>query len=280
MGRVIKLFIYYLLYTFAFSGIFAGGYMIANHTLEFPQSDPEVFQLTMWAQVLSTMAVGAHLLVWKYVKRDQLSLSFPNTAKVLLVSVILIVGMGCWTNYLTELTELPNTMEEFFAQAMNNPLGIISIVIMAPIVEELLFRGGMQGHLMRKWKNPAWAILVSALIFGLVHGNPVQMFFASILGVVLGWVYYRTGSLLPGMLMHFINNGMSVLLFHLSGEKDETMTEALGTTGAISLAIVGVVLTVWSIWYIKTRLIPNQIVWKETPAPVEEVIVSENKEQA
>ena len=52
MGRVIKLFIYYLLYTFAFSGIFAGGYMIANHTLEFPQSDPEVFQLTMWAQLL------------------------------------------------------------------------------------------------------------------------------------------------------------------------------------------------------------------------------------
>ena len=138
----------------------------------------------------------------------------------------------------------------------------------------------MQGHLMRKWKNPAWAILASALIFGLVHGNPVQMFFASILGVVLGWVYYRTGSLLPGMLMHFINNGMSVLLFHLSGEKDETLTEALGTTGAISLAIVGVVLTIWSIWYIKTRLIPNQITWKETPAPVEEVIVSEDKEQA
>ena len=189
MGRVIKLFIYYLLYTFAFTGIFAGGYMIANHTLEFPQSDPEVFQLTMWAQLLSTLAVGAHLLVWKYVKRDQLSLSFPNTAKVLLVSVVLIIGMGFWTNYLTELTGLPNTMEEFFAQAMNNPLGIISIIIMAPIVEELLFRGGMQGHLLRKWKNPAWAILASALIFGLVHGNPVQMFFASILGVVLGWVY-------------------------------------------------------------------------------------------
>ena len=73
---------------------------------------------------------------------------------------------------------------------------------------------------------------------------------------------------------------MSVLLFHLSGEKDETLTEALGTTGAINLAIVGVVLTIWSIWYIKTRLIPNQITWKETPAPVEEVIVSEDKGQA
>ena len=153
MGRVIKLFIYYLLYTFAFTGIFSGGYMIANHTLEFPQSDATVFQLTMWAQVLSTLAVGVHLLVWKYVKRDQLSLSFPNAGKVMLASIILIVGMGCWTNYLTELTGLPDTMEEIFTKAMYNPLGVISIVVMAPIVEELLFRGGMQSHLLRKWKS-------------------------------------------------------------------------------------------------------------------------------
>ena len=61
---------------------------------------------------------------------------------------------------------------------------------------------------------------------------------------------------------------------------EKTMTEALGTTGAISLALVGVALTVWSIWYIKTRLIPNQIAWKETPALAEEVIASESKEQA
>ena len=135
MGRVIKLFIYYLLYTFAFTGIFSGGYMIANHTLEFPQSDATVFQLTMWAQVLSTLAVGVHLLVWKYVKRDQLSLSFPNAGKVMLASIILIVGMGCWTNYLTELTGLPDTMEEIFTKAMYNPLGVISIVVMAPIVD-------------------------------------------------------------------------------------------------------------------------------------------------
>lgn len=280
MGRVIKLVIYYFLYNFVFMGVVFGVYGFINHSADMPQSGPVYFNLSMWVQLLATLAVGIHLLAWKYVTRKDLRLDFPHTAKVLLVSVVLIVGMGCWTNYLTELTELPDVMEDLFAQAMNNPLGIISIVILAPIVEELLIRGGMQGHLLRQWKNPMWAIAVPALVFGAIHGNPAQSFFAFILGLVFGWVYYRTGSLLPCMLMHFINNGMSVLLFHLSGEKDETMTEALGTTGAISLAIVGVVLTIWSIWYIKTRLIPNQIVWKETPAPVEEVIVSENKEQA
>ena len=261
MGRVIKLVIYYFLYNLVFMGVVFGVYGFVNHTSDMPQSGPVYFNLSMWVQLFATLALGIHL-------------------KVMLASIILIVGMGCWTNYLTELTGLPDTMEEIFTKAMYNPLGVISIVVMAPIVEELLFRGGMQGHLLRKWKNPQWAILVSALIFGIVHGNPVQMFFASILGLVLGWVYYRTGSLLPCMLMHFINNGTSVLLFHLSGGKDETMTEALGTTGAICLALVGVALTVWSIWYIKTRLIPNQIAWKETPAPAEEVIASESKEQA
>ena len=280
MGRVIKLIIYYFLYNLAFMGVIFGGYVIANHTTDIPQSGPVYFNLSMWVQLLATLALGIHLLAWKYVTRKDLSLDFPNVNKVLLAAIVLIVGMGFWTNYLTELTELPNVMEDLFAQAMNHPLGILSIVVMAPIVEEFLFRGGMQGHLLRKWKNPAWAIVVSALVFGAVHGNPVQIFFAAILGVVLGWVYYRTGSLLPCMLMHFVNNGTSVLLFHLSGGKDESMTEALGTTGAISLALVGVVLTIWSIWYIKIRLIPNQIAWKETPAPVEEVIVSEDKEQA
>ena len=245
MGRVIKLVIYYFLYNLVFMGVVFGVYGFVNHTSDMPQSGPVYFNLSMWVQLFATLALGIHLLAWKYVTRKDLSFDFPNTAKVLLASVVLSVGMGLWTNYLTELTELPNVMEDLFNKMMYNPLGVISIVVMAPIVEELLFRGGMQGHLLRK-----------------------------------GWVYYRTGSLLPCILMHFINNGTSVLLFHLSGGKDETMTEALGTAGAICLAIVGVALTVWSIWYIKTRLIPNQIVWKETPAPVEEVIVSESKEQA
>lgn len=280
MGRVIKLVIYYFLYNIACGGILFAGYAIANHTTDIPQSGPAYFNLLMWAQLLATLALGIHLLVWNYVKRNDLRLDFPHTGKVMIASVVLIIGMGLWMNYLTELTELPNTMEDLFAKLMNHPLGIIPIVVLAPIVEELLFRGGMQGHLLRRWKNPMWAIIIPALVFGAIHGNPAQSFFAFILGLVLGWVYYRTGSLLPGMLMHFINNGTSVLLFHLSGGKDETMTEALGTTGAISLAIVGVVLTIWSIWYIKTRLLPNQIEWKETPAPAEEVIVAENKEQA
>lgn len=74
------------------------------------------------------------------------------------------LAMGLWTNYFNELADLPNNMQEAFEMIMRNPLGIIAVVIMAPIVEELLFRGAIQGHLLRKWKHPAGAIVVSSLI--------------------------------------------------------------------------------------------------------------------
>ncbi|MBW9200537.1 type II CAAX endopeptidase family protein [Bacteroides gallinaceum] len=262
MKRVIKLLIYYLAYTFGIGWLFYGGYMIAHRTLEMPPvTDPAFFNLSVWAQLLATLAVGVHLLVWGYVRRDDLKLNFPNAGKVMLVAAVFIVGMGFWTNYLTELTRLPDNLKAVFEMSMNHPAGIVSIVFLAPVVEELLLRGAIQGHLMRIWKNPAWAIVLSSLIFGLMHGNPVQIFFAFLTGVALGWMYCRTGSLLPGMLMHFINNGSSVLLYHLSGGSDETMAESLGTYGAAGLALAGVALTVLCVWLVKARLVPRQMTW-------------------
>lgn len=278
MGRVIKLILYYFAYNFGIGILFMAGYAIALQTTDLASfsSDPGYISMTMLAQVLGTLAVCCHLLCWKYVKRDQLTLHFPKANKVMLASVILIVGMGFWTNYLTELTELPDVLKETFRKAMNDPFGIISVVIMAPLMEELLFRGAIQGYLMRKWKNPAIAIVVASLIFGVIHGNPIQIFFAFLTGLALGWIYYRTGSLLPAMLMHFINNGASVVLFHLSGGTDETMTEALGNTGSVCLALAGAVLTVVSIWYIKNRLLPTPIVWREEPVQTEEIKSTDN----
>lgn len=67
--------------------------------------------------------------------------------------------MGLWSNYLNELADLPNNMQETFAMMMQHPLGIVAITIMAPIVEELLFRGAIQGHLLRKWKSRSGLLL-------------------------------------------------------------------------------------------------------------------------
>lgn len=97
---------------------------------------------------------------------------------------------------------------------------------------------------------------LSSLIFGAVHGNPVQIPFAFVLGTALGWMYYRTGSLLPSILMHFVNNGTAVCTFLFAEDPQATLISTYGTGGAAGIAVLGVVLTVVSIGYI-VRQIPQ-----------------------
>ena len=89
---------------------------------------------------------------------------------------------------------------------------ILLAVIMAPIFEEIVFRGIIQKGLMNKGMKPWSAIIISAVIFGLVHGNPWQFVGAVLLGSVLGLVYYKTKSLLLPILLHAFNNLCSALL--------------------------------------------------------------------
>ena len=260
MGRTIKLLLYFFAYQLAFMGVFICGYMIHKGVFEVPQTPDSTYtSLILLAQVLSTAAMGIHLLVGKYVPLDRKTWSYCSSSKVLIASVVFILALGLWTNYLSEL----NSMQETFEMMMRHPLGIIAIVIMAPIVEELLFRGAIEGHLLRKWKHPAGAIVFSSLVFGVVHGNWVQAPFAFVIGLALGWMYYRTGSLLPGILMHFVNNSTAVLGFLITDNPDATMVSEYGPQGAAWMAVAGAVVTVLCVYLFQKKLVAQPAVWHE-----------------
>lgn len=264
MGRIIKLLLYFFAYQLAFMGVFICGYMIHKGVFEVPQTPDSTYtSLILLAQVLSTAAMGIHLLVGKYVPLDRKTWSYCSSSKVLIASVVFILALGLWTNYLSELADLPNSMQETFEMMMRHPLGIIAIVIMAPIVEELLFRGAIEGHLLRKWKHPAGAIVFSSLVFGVVHGNWVQAPFAFVIGLALGWMYYRTGSLLPGILMHFVNNSTAVLGFLITDNPDATMVSEYGPQGAAWMAVAGAVVTVLCVYLFQKKLVAQPAVWHE-----------------
>lgn len=89
---------------------------------------------------------------------------------------------------------------------------VIMAVIMAPIFEEIVFRGIIQKGLINNGISPQKAIWLSAILFGIVHGNPWQLIGAVLLGYVLGLVYFKTKSLLMPILLHAFNNGVSALL--------------------------------------------------------------------
>ena len=85
--------------------------------------------------------------------------------------------------------------------------------VVAPVLEELLFRGVVLGGLLRN-QRPWVAIGQSALLFGLIHFNPAQSVSAAGLGLLLGWLYYRTRSLGLCIVLHAINNGIGFAAMH------------------------------------------------------------------
>lgn len=112
---------------------------------------------------------------------------------------------------------MPESTQALFEGVMKEPLGYLAVGIFAPVVEEMVFRGAVLRTLLnmfdRRWH---WvAIVVSALLFGAVHMNVAQGLHAFVIGLLLGWMYYRTASIIPGILLHWINNTVAYLMFHL-----------------------------------------------------------------
>lgn len=88
----------------------------------------------------------------------------------------------------------------------------VLVCVAAPIVEESFFRGLLFGALWR-WKGWVLGAVVSGLVFGLVHAGGTDAVFLgplAILGFLLAFLYYRTGSLLPGMGVHAFNNALAL----------------------------------------------------------------------
>ncbi len=92
-------------------------------------------------------------------------------------------------------------------------LYFVLLCVLPAIGEELLFRGAMQG-LLRPGGSGA-AILGPALLFALLHLNLTQLPTALACGLFLGWLAERTGSILPGMLLHFVNNCLAFFVLYL-----------------------------------------------------------------
>jgi len=91
----------------------------------------------------------------------------------------------------------------------------IAVVILAPLGEEIVFRGFLQQILEKHWKDITRAILFTSLIFSLIHMNPywfVQIYF---LGVILGFLAWKTKSIIAPLILHGLNNSMALLLSSL-----------------------------------------------------------------
>ena len=117
------------------------------------------------------------------------------------VGAALILARGAFPKLFVSYDELVNRL----VGANSSWVTLLATFLVAPIAEELLFRGVVLGY-ARTYLKPLPAVLVSALLFGLYHGNVIQFCYAFVIGTALGALACRFDNLIPGMLMHITIN--------------------------------------------------------------------------
>ena len=260
MVRICKLVIYYFLYQFLFTALIAlpsTWIQIMNNGGDVSNFTPGETTITTTglAMVLSGIAMIWHLIHFKYVKFNLKSFG-EVSGKTIGLSIPLIVAGMLFINLCSEFIGLPDLMQDTFRAMSRNVFGIISITIMAPLVEELLFRGAIQGYMFKKGIKPLHAILIASAIFGIVHMNPIQIPFAFAIGLIFGWLYYRTGSVIPGIVGHFINNSIACIQMAVSTKEElnTTTIEWLGAGPTYALFALSLVVMIGMFLYLKKRL--------------------------
>ena len=109
----------------------------------------------------------------------------------------------------------PELMEQYSADIealiKSSVTLLLYVLILAPIIEEALFRY-LIFNIIRKFLKDRWAIIIQAVLFGLYHGNIVQIIYAFLLGLLLGWIRAKTEHLLYCLIFHCLFNITGVML--------------------------------------------------------------------
>lgn len=125
---------------------------------------------------------------------------------------------------------LPDYAGEELLDFIQHRWGYLVVCILAPLAEEVIFRGAVLRTMLEHWEgSKRWtAIIISALLFGLAHMNPAQIPHAFLMGILLGWLYERSRSLIPCVVLHCVNNTIAYLMTAAYPAPDITLRDILG----------------------------------------------------
>lgn len=137
-------------------------------------------------------------------------------------------------------------------------LGLLTMALIPAICEEFLFRGIVLGGLLNGAKNKKAKILcvvLSALMFALIHQSALQLVYPFIMGCVFGLVYMYTGNLIYSIILHFVSNGVVVVANYINSVNGVTSTaityNASFILGAVALLVLALALALGGVFLIK-----------------------------
>lgn len=233
-----------------------------------------------WSLILSGIATVGIIAALKMIDWNRVLNVKMIDWKVGWLAILGAVFIIFYTDLLSELMALPDEMGEVFNSMAMSVVGALSIGLIGPIVEEFVFREALLGSMLKYGMNKWVAISASALVFGLIHANPAQIPFATVIGFIFGVIYYKTGNIVITSILHVLNNSVAVVMMVTQGEETaETKLGDLLGGPAMSLAICIPLLTV--------GIHCLRVFWKEshtehfpTPQPeqVETILITQETE--
>lgn len=180
----------------------------------------------LFSGLVSLVCLFVPGIIYCFIKNLDFSFIFPfskNNSKDIYLLTTVGLGAALACNYISMLftffmnsAGLDPTVDTSFTTStpFDIVLYFVTVALIPALVEEFLFRGVVLGTL--KKYSGALAIVVSGTLFGLLHGNFYQIPFTIPVGIILGYVCIKSNSMLPGIIIHFFNNALSVLYDVLS----------------------------------------------------------------
>lgn len=176
-------------------------------------------------QSLLTNIAFAGVFVWyaRHLNKHEL-INKPNDKSIKYILICIVIGIATLfllsgaLNYFQLLVDKLGFESAVLGYELDSPsnyvISLISLAILPAICEELLFRGVLVNCL--KSKGPMFAIIVSSVMFSIFHFSPSQLIYPFCFGLILSIVYLRTRNIIFPILLHFINNALSLSIQYFS----------------------------------------------------------------
>lgn len=195
--------------------------------------------VTMFLLPLGIILYGEHVKL-----KDIVSFRKPKN-ELFLPTILVCVGITAFANVVSNMITsmfngigLPVSAPDFDVPkgVLGFIISFLAIAVTPAFVEEFAFRGVYLGALKKYGKG--FAVGVTAILFGLMHGNLAQIPFAFILGIAIGIAVIKTDSIWTGIIIHFINNGISVVLAQINEIFASAMVSAFVTSLYFAICVL------------------------------------------
>jgi len=196
---------------------------------------------SMMAQMLliSDGLIAISLLTLRYCRIREMFTLVPKKAFGL--SLVMAISALFAFDMLFQVLDIPDIFEQQFQDMTKSWAGFIGICIVGPIMEEIMMRRVIMTEISKATGHIWWGIIISAAIFAVIHGNPIQMVFALPAGIIFGWLYHKTGSLFVPICIHIINNTISFFAIKFNLDLQISLFDTLGTIIFLVLTVISIV---------------------------------------